>query len=79
MFIHSKFNMNVYYPFHNTYLIVCSAMKIHIYFQKMAEGGISRTGSESESNLTHSSMYSRHSQASQQKMLRRGVKFATYN
>ncbi|XP_052219936.1 uncharacterized protein LOC127837135 isoform X3 [Dreissena polymorpha] len=28
----------------------------------MAEGGISRTGSESESNLTHSSMYSRHSQ-----------------
>jgi hypothetical protein len=53
--------MHVYYSFHSTYLI-------RVCFQKMAEGGIERTGSESDSNLLHSSLYRRHSQASQQTM-----------
>ncbi|KAH3825243.1 hypothetical protein DPMN_127117 [Dreissena polymorpha] len=53
----------------------------------MAEGGIGRTGSESESNIRRSSLYSRFSQASNQTMFlsyagagdqRVGIRFATY-
>ena len=60
--------MNEYYPYYCTFLIVTLTINIPIYFQKMAEGGIGPTGSNSDTNLIHSSLYSRHSQASQKTM-----------
>ncbi len=70
--------MNEYYPYYSTFLIVTLTISIPIYFQKMAEGGIGPTGLNSDTNLIHSSHYSRHSQASQKTMFASSTGAVTY-